>query len=222
VRPKAVLVAAATSIATGCSLPAAKPDPAPPTTAAVIATSSGTAPPAAAGSTRRSEWHPSPAQSPGTSPSSMPSGDVPSPVAQLPADLTTPPSTDATGHSHEPADDGAATSSNSGADVATAWTVERHTTRFDDPPDDRRNRLAALSSTPAIATAADRLAPRADNASGGATWAVVNDVDPIGDGWWRIQFTLKRTRRGQVGPSSTSAAIDVHINDAGLVDGERP
>jgi hypothetical protein len=149
---------------------------------------------------------------------------VPLPVAQLPADLTTPPSTDAaTGHGHDPADDdGAPTSLTSGADVATAWTIERHTTRFDNPPDDRRNRLAALSSTPATATAADHQAPRADIASGGATWAIVTDVHALGDDWWRVHFKLKRTRRGQVGPSSTPATIDVHVNSVGLVDTERP
>ena len=140
---------------------------------------------------------------------------VAGPTPPLPADLAT---TQTTLRGPND-DDGEPVEAMTAGDVAVAWLIERHTGRYDDPPADRLRRLTALAADPA--TAATAAAAVADTESD-ATWPIVGAVEDVGGGWWRISFTVKQLIAGHVGPASTAATLEVHVNEVSQVDGERP
>jgi len=107
------------------------------------------------------------------------------------------------------------------AHVASAWVLARHATRSDDIASRRFDALNPLAATPGLAAATDANTPRADAATNGATWAVVDTVTDVGDGWWRVDYAIKTTGAGHVGPTSQPAVVEVHVS-AGHVDAERP
>jgi hypothetical protein len=143
------------------------------------------------------------------------------PVGELPADLTDTPTQPSIPDPAHRDDDDAAVAGGPGG-VAARWTVTRAASRFDDAASERGHRLGGLAAHPSVAAAADLTATQADPAHSGATWAIITDVAELGEGWWRVTYTLKQTRHGQLGPTSTPATLDVHVNPAGLVDAERP
>jgi len=107
------------------------------------------------------------------------------------------------------------------ADVASAWVLARHASRSDDIASRRLDALSPLGADPGLAAATDANTPRADGATNGATWAVVDTITDVGDGWWRVDYTIKTTGASHVGPTSQPAVLEVHVS-AGHVDAERP
>ena len=142
-----------------------------------------------------------------------------SPVPELPADLGLPTTSTSTGQGGEHDDHQRGVTIASADDVAAAWAVERYTARADDPPGDRRARLAAIAAHPALAAEVDASAPRPRD--GGAMWAVVTTQVDLGGGWWNVALMVKETATGQVGVASTPVAVHVHVTGQLVVDQER-
>jgi hypothetical protein len=105
-------------------------------------------------------------------------------------------------------------------DIAREWVLARSLARFDDAPGVRSGRLRVLCSSPDVIGTA--LASALGNGSAvTATWAVIDDVQHAGAGWWRVSYRLVGTTRGEAGPSSTAQTLVVGVVD-GRVTGERP
>ena len=104
------------------------------------------------------------------------------------------------------------------AEVATKWVAAMYTARFDDPDGLVGAELAVLAAGPTVAAeaAAELAAPSVE--LGEARWPFIVAVHDDGAGWWRIDTLLKTTRRGQVGPTSSSLTVRVHVTDDLLVD----
>lgn len=138
-------------------------------------------------------------------------------VPELPVDLAlAPPPTEHGVHDEEPPPTELTESQQ-----VEAFVVAVFTARFDDLPDLRLQRLIPLTVDPTVAAAAVA-AHSVDIAGGEVTWPIVTAVAATGDGWWRVELTLKTTRRGQVGVTSTLAAMRVHHTPAGVDDWTSP
>lgn len=130
-------------------------------------------------------------------------------VPPLPADLspTRPPPT-ATGPGGD--DDGGPPLED--ADVAVAWVAALYIARSDTTSD--LESLDRLAADPEIATNARATASPLDVDRNEARWPIITATTDVGDGWWRIDFVLKRTFTGQVGPATTSPqCVAVHVVD---------
>ena len=111
-----------------------------------------------------------------------------------------------------------ADSPGSDQDAVSDFVVAFYTLRFDDPPSTRRDRLATTCASPELAAAAAPAAPVLDVEQLEVMWPIITSITPRPDGWWHTDVTLKTTRAGQVGPSSTAISVRVHLA-GGLVDG---
>lgn len=135
------------------------------------------------------------------------------PVPPLPADLSParpPAGPTATADDHDHDSESAATAS----DVAVAWIVALYTARYDDPAGLVAEQIAALAAPAVAARAVGELAP-IDVERAEARWPIVTAVSATAGGGWRVEFVIKRTQIGQVGPS-TSALMMVDVT---VVDG---
>jgi hypothetical protein len=131
-------------------------------------------------------------------------------VPPLPADLSPlrPTGTTATEDGHDHDSEGPATA----ADVAVAWIVAIYTARFDDPAGLAADQLAALAATEDVAAAAVASIEPIDIERSEARWPIVTTVTEAGAGTWRVEFVVKRTLAGQVGPSTSGPlAVDVTV-----------
>ena len=101
-----------------------------------------------------------------------------------------------------------------GIDLAIAWVMERYTARSDEPPADRRSRLAALTSA-SILVESSPPAPALE--AGTATWPIDVAAEHVGGNDWAVNFTLNQTPI--TGPLEQHGVIVTIAN--GRVLGER-
>lgn len=221
-------IAVAAAIAGGCAIP--KPANPPAASGAVTGTTAATLSPPAPTTTSTPAVATAPADSPASDrpllpipgptlsplppPTSLPAAVVGRPVPELPADLGSSATTTASSaaSSGDPDDDdGTAAAQHAAADTAAAWVMGRLTRRAGEPGEP----LHELVTDPALAHVDEALPPDVV-----ATWPIVTDVTAAADGWWRVDYTLKRLEAGQIGPTSTRASMLVHVTEKLLVSGE--
>jgi hypothetical protein len=143
----------------------------------------------------------------GPSPTRVESRSVFSPP--LPIDLATDTGHDADAHDHSVHDDATGDAGGLGGDAAISanFVVAVYTHRFDDPAYTRLRRLTPLVVDPNTTVASVPTLHDGDI----ATWPIITAVTDSGNGWWRVQATLKTTRHDQHGPTSQPLVVEVHI-----------
>lgn len=106
-----------------------------------------------------------------------------------------------------------------GSDTAVSWAMERYRSTWDPNAAPAGDQLAFLSNDAELVDGATaRTASLVDVDQQQTVAGIVDDVVDLGDGWWRVDLTVKRTERGTVGVTSTPATVTVHVDHDGYVD----